>query len=146
MPFPNYHSARLIEPKKFKKYAYKKVGKGIDMVFGIDEELEQELDEKTHLQAIRFDKNKWSVADAKAWLKKHGKKYISFTPASIKEDAGPASEPSGPGNIVPTVTTHSSDIAQYVKRVGPMVSRQGDKKKKTLKETLEYIVNGTQIN
>ncbi len=142
MPQPNYHSARLEEPKKYKKYAYKKVGKGIDLVLGIDED--NPMVEASHVQAIRFDKNKWTPESAKAWLKKHGKKYISFHPASIKEDAVPASAPSGPGAISTTVTTTTSDIAQYAKRMGPMLTRHGDRKKKTLKETLEYIVNDTE--
>jgi len=135
MPYPNYHSARIISPKKFKKYAYKKIGKGIDLVLGIDED--SRVVEATHVQAYRFDKNKWTPEAAKAWLKKHGKKYISFHTATVKEDAGPAG--------IPTVTTTSADIARFPDKVGPMVSRQGDrKKKKTLRETLEYIVNGTK--
>lgn len=143
MPFSNYHSARIQDPKKYKKYAYKKLGKGIDLVLGIDEKIE--LDETSHVQAIRFNKEQWSIEAAKAWLKKHGKKYISFHPASVKEDAVPASAPSGPGAISTTVTTTTSDIAQYAKKMGPMISRQGDiKKKKTLRETLEYIVNGKE--
>lgn len=131
MPFLNFHSARILEPK-FEKYSYKKLGTGVDLVFGIK-------DGKTHTQAIRFNVKDFTPDEAKAWLKKHNKKYKSFHSAkSVKEDAGPASAPSGPGAISMTTT---SDIAQYAKKVLPMVSRQGDKKKKTLRETLEYIVN-----
>jgi hypothetical protein len=54
-PFPNEHAARLVAPGKF-----------------------------VELQAIRFDNKKFTVAQAKAWLKDHNHKPILFEPATAK--------------------------------------------------------------
>ena len=106
------------------------------MVFGLK-------DGKSHLQAIRFNISKFTPGKAKEWLKEHKRKYISFHPASpkkkVKEDAVPVVA------STPTTTTVTGDIATFADKIGPMVSRQGDRKKKTLRETLEYIVNGAII-
>jgi hypothetical protein len=130
MPYPNFYAARITSPKQYTSHRYQKnkFGQGIDVVWGIK-------DGKAHIQAIRFAKSKFSASEAKAWLKRHGHK------AELKEDAGPASTIMGPAAI-PTVTTQSSDIARFANKIGPMVSRQGDRKKKTLRETLEMIVDG----
>lgn len=124
MPLPNYHSARILKPD-FEKYAYKKLGTGVDLVLGIK-------DGKSHTQAIRFNVKEFTPEEAKAWLKKHDKKFVSFHPAKVvkEEDAGPASGIMGPA-IIPTTTT--ADIAPYAMRLG-------EKRKKTLRETLEYLV------
>lgn len=37
----------------------------------------------TEVQSIRFPKDKFSVAEAKKWLKDHKKKYILFEPAKV---------------------------------------------------------------
>ena len=132
MPLPNYYSARILDPKLFKKHHYdkNKFGEDVDVIWGIK-------DGKASVQAIRFSKSKYSKALVNTWLKRN-----NFKAMTIEEDAGPASTIMGPANM-PTTTT--ADIAQYVKRVGPMVSRQGDRKKKkkekTIKETLEWIVD-----
>jgi hypothetical protein len=123
-----FHSARIKEPSQFNDFTYKKnaFGDGIDVVFGIK-------DGKTEVQSIRFNKNKFTEAEAKEWLKKHpDHKYISFEVATLKEDA--------------TVVTTSSDIAQFADKVGPISSRYGDiKKKKSLREMLEHIVDGKTV-
>lgn len=125
MPFPNYHSARILKPN-FEKYVYKKLGTGVDLVLGIK-------DGTTHTQAIRFNVNSFTPEEAKIWLKKHDKKYISFHPAKVVKEEGEA-----------TVTTTTGDIATFSKNIMPMVTRQGDiKKKKTIREMLEYIINDT---
>jgi len=134
MPYPNYYSARIIDPKLFTKHRYdkNKFGEGVDAVWGIK-------DNKASLQSIRFAKTKFTKAVAKAWLRKHNYK------ATIEEDAGPPSTIMGPANY----TTSTSDIAQFADKVGPVVSRQGDRKKKkkkdkSLKDIMESITNGVR--
>lgn len=80
MPFPNEHSARILDPKQFKKFRRKNNagGKGVHFIYGI-------LNSKTSkLQSIRFSVKEFTVKEAKAWLKKHKIKYIKFEPASKK--------------------------------------------------------------
>lgn len=83
MPYPMEHSARLVSPTGFIRYRRQndKFGKGIHAIFGI------RSDQSTVLQAIRFDKTKFTVAQAKSWLKKNKFKPIKFEPATGKKAA-----------------------------------------------------------
>jgi hypothetical protein len=56
-------------------------GPGIDVIYGIPEGGGSEV------QAIRFDKKKFTVAEAKAWLKRSGYKPIEFEPAADESKA-----------------------------------------------------------
>lgn len=79
MPYPNEHAARINSPDKYKSIRREnnKFGDGIDVIWGIPEE------GGTEIQAIRFNRTKFTPAQAKAWLKKHAYKPIEF------EDAEP---------------------------------------------------------
>jgi len=94
MPFPNFHSARMKQPSKYKKFAYKNIAPGIDIVLGItddesfkeqsivtalsDNAISIEGHDGSEVQAYRFDKSKFTTQQAKEWLKKHKKHYLSF--------------------------------------------------------------------
>ena len=80
MPYPTEHAARINEPDKYEKIRREnnKFGDGIDVIWGITK------DGKTEVQAIRFDKTKFTVAQAKKWLKDHDYTPIEFEPASEK--------------------------------------------------------------
>lgn len=67
MPFPNEHAARQTSPTRYKKFRRQKnkFGQGVDAIWGVLD------DGKTELQSIRFDKSKFTPAQAKAWLKEH---------------------------------------------------------------------------
>lgn len=77
-PFPNEHAARLHDPSKYTGFRRRNNagGSGIDFIFGILP------DGGTELQAIRFDKNRYTVAQAKDWLNKHDHKPIMFEEAT----------------------------------------------------------------
>lgn len=70
MPYPHEHAARQENPGKYKKFRRKNnaFGSGIHVIYGITE------DNKAEVQSIRFDSSKYTVEEAKAWLKKHGYK------------------------------------------------------------------------
>jgi hypothetical protein len=77
MPFPNEHAARIKSPGQFTSFARKALPgvSGIDQVLGIK-------DGVSETQALRFDKSKWTVAEARAWLRAHPRfKVMSFEPA-----------------------------------------------------------------
>lgn len=80
-PYPNEHAARLTDPSQYDSFARKndEFGDGIDAIYGIK-------DGKTELQAIRFDKTKYSVAEAKEWLKSHEFDPILFEEASERSE------------------------------------------------------------
>ena len=73
MPYPNEHSARIVEPGKFdpKSFRRKTVGKGISIIMG---KLKGETTMTT--QAYRFPKSSFTAAEAKAWLEEHKIKFV----------------------------------------------------------------------
>ena len=79
MPFPNEHAARIRDPKTFDSFAREndKFGPGVSAIWGTK-------DDKTDVQAIRFDRTKFTADEAQAWLKDHDYKPIEFEPASEK--------------------------------------------------------------
>ena len=79
MPYPNEHSARVLDPGDFEKRSMrsKKIGsEGVRAIMG-------HLKGKTTMtvQAYRFPKDKFTVAQAKKWLKDNKVEFISFEPA-----------------------------------------------------------------
>jgi len=79
-PFPNEHAARLKDPDQYDSFARKnnEGGEGIDFIYGIK-------DGVSELQAIRFDKNRFTTQEAKAWLKSHDFEPIMFEEASERK-------------------------------------------------------------
>lgn len=79
MPYPNEHSARIRNPGDFQKDSFrrKNITTGIDIIVG-------RLKGKTSTttQAYRFKSNKYTVSQAKKWLKDNKVKYILFEPAT----------------------------------------------------------------
>lgn len=67
MPFANEHAARQNAPGKYARFRREnnKFGQGIHAIWGITS------DDKTEVQSIRFDKTKFSVAEARKWLEDH---------------------------------------------------------------------------
>jgi len=86
MPYPNYHSARIQNPDDFEKVVVlKTIDNGI-MIYGGP--LKTDKDGPTKNQAYRFPKDKFTVTEAKQWLKDNNIEYILFEPAT--EDMGSA--------------------------------------------------------
>lgn len=79
-PFPNEHAARLKDPDQYDSFARKnnEGGEGIDFIYGIKDGISE-------LQAIRFDKTRFTVQEAKAWLKSHDFEPIMFEEASERK-------------------------------------------------------------
>ena len=87
-PYPNEHSARLVDPGKFDKFKRTKGGKlynkitvpaTISIIWG---HLEGEGEDDWAAQALRFPTESWSAEKAKAWLKSNEVKYQNFEAAS----------------------------------------------------------------
>ena len=77
MPYPNEHAARLRAPGGFEsiKRQNNKFGAGIHAVLGV-------IGGKSQLQAVRFDRAKFTVAQARRWLREHEHKPIMFEAAA----------------------------------------------------------------
>lgn len=81
MPYPNFHSARITSPlpQNSAVFATKGIAPGISIIL---QKSKGDGDKPMSAQAYRFNKNQYTPETAKAWLKKHGLKFISFEPAS----------------------------------------------------------------
>lgn len=81
LPYPNEHSCRLNDPKKYDEFRRQKCGqksdgKCIDVIYGITGKGKER---KSEIQALRYPKDKWSAADARAHCKK--REGMKFEPA-----------------------------------------------------------------
>jgi hypothetical protein len=83
MPYPNEHSARVKRPGDFKEDSFRRmtIAPGVSIIIG---RLKGETVATT--QSYRFDNTKFTEPEAKAWLKEHDVKYLSFEAATEKED------------------------------------------------------------
>jgi hypothetical protein len=96
-PYPNEHSCRLNPPDKYDKFARKNCemkhdGKCIDVIFGIK-------DNKSEIQAFRYDKDIWTESAAKAHCASHDG---TFEAASGKEKECKKCETEKEGRVIST--------------------------------------------
>lgn len=79
MPFPKFHSGRQVDPGRFESGSFRNIdiADGITAIVG---RLKGET--TTTVQTYRFDREKFTVAEAKKWLKDHDKGVSNFEPAS----------------------------------------------------------------
>jgi len=84
MPYPNFHAARIQNPDDFDHIVVLQTLDNGVMIYGGP--LKSNPKGSTKDQAYRFPADKFSVAEAKSWLKEHGINYISFEPATESED------------------------------------------------------------
>ena len=75
MPYPNEHAARVHDPGGYTSFARKQLAPGIWAIFGVKSG-------RSEIQAYRFDREKFTVKAARAWLIAHNVKVILFEPAS----------------------------------------------------------------
>lgn len=85
-PYPNFHSARMKSPGVFKSIVVLKTLPNGIMIYG--GQLKTKPRGSAVTQAYRFPKSKFTVAEAKKWLKEHKKKYILFEPAAVEKSLG----------------------------------------------------------
>jgi len=83
MPYKNEHAARQLSPDQFDQFRRgipSGFPSGVSVIYGIK-------NGKTSIQSIRFDKDKWTIDEAKKWLKDHGfKSYIEPAATKIQKD------------------------------------------------------------
>ena len=78
-PYPNYHAARLAPPGDFARIRVLNTSDEGIMFYGGP--LKSNPKGSVKVQAIRFPKAKFSVEEAKEWLKDHKYSPIKFEPA-----------------------------------------------------------------
>lgn len=81
-PYPNEHAARLTDPDQYDsiRRVNDDFGAGIDAIYGIK-------DGTSELQAIRFDADRFTAAEARQWLSDH-----DFDPMMFEEATGERTE------------------------------------------------------
>jgi hypothetical protein len=78
-PYPNEHAARQKDPAgylTFRRGPLPGAPEGLSAIFGI------RPDGRSEIQALRFDRKRFSVAAAKDWLRQHGYKIGDFEEAT----------------------------------------------------------------
>ena len=80
-PYPNEHAARIRDPRQYDRFRRENDagGDGVDFIYGIK-------GGDSEIQAIRFDKEIYTVAEARAWLRRNSFEPIDFEPAIGSED------------------------------------------------------------
>jgi len=80
MPYPNQHSARVREPGDFSPNSFrtKDLAPGVSVILG----KLKGGDGAMTAQAYRFDRGKFTAAEARKWLSDHGVKHRSFEAAT----------------------------------------------------------------
>lgn len=83
-PYPNEHAARLRDPSRYDSFrrVNDEFGEGIDAIYGI-------IDNTSELQAIRFDKNRFTPQQARQWLDDNDFEPIEFEEAMEERKAIP---------------------------------------------------------
>src|SRR6056297_245299 len=81
-PYPNEHAARIQDPDQYDDFRRENnvPQDGVDYIFGIK-------DDSSELQSIRFDRELFTPAAARAWLDEN-----SFSPLEFEEATGERSE------------------------------------------------------
>ena len=76
-PYANEHAARIKDPRQYDSFRRRNNGggRGVDYIFGIK-------DGTSEIQAIRFRVQFFTVAEARAWLKRNNFEPIQFEPAT----------------------------------------------------------------
>lgn len=80
-PYANEHAARIRDPDLFDDFRREndRGGTGVDFIYGIK-------GSTSEIQAIRFDKEIFTVAEARAWLERNEFEPIEFEPAIGSDD------------------------------------------------------------
>ena len=84
-PYPNEHAARLVDPDGFDRFRRQNDagGEGVDFIYGI------KGDDPVVLQAIRFDADRFTPAEARQWLEDHDHQAILFEEATGERELTP---------------------------------------------------------
>ena len=153
MPYPNEHSARVMNPDLFinSTFRRKKIDKGVSVILG---KLKNNKTDKMKVQAYRFNKQVFTPFQAKQWLKNNKIKYIKFEAAEKKITKGyqPFKEAFGMEKIVSI-----KKIDEYKKMVSCIVLEPTDPDNTDLqgdfyteedieKAMLSFVENGMMLN
>jgi hypothetical protein len=119
MPFKNEHSIRIKSPSGYSRYRRKNLTGGVDAVIGFKKGGGSEI------QALRFDKTKFSIEEAKVWATKHGyshplevvkaKDHISPADVSVRQPIKNVSVKLGNNPVF----NHPEDTAHLLGQAGP---------------------------
>lgn len=139
-PYPNEHAARLTDPEQYDRFRRENDagGAGIDFIYGIKEG-------ESELQAIRFDKERFTVEQAQNWLAENDFSPILFEEAiEERNQSMDAMEERHINNIVETedeviVSFAKAHDEQTEEVVGEMLEEMTDMELAGMRKGLELI-------
>jgi hypothetical protein len=81
MPYPSEHSCRLRDPGAFEKDSFRRIASGkVSMIIG-----KLKGHSETTAQAIRYPKDKWTAAEARADCAKHKGQFEAAASGQAQE-------------------------------------------------------------
>jgi len=119
-PYPSEHSARLQDPHQFDIFRRTRGGKvwGVDVPKTIGVIWAKTKAGKIQPQALRFPKDKWTAAEARAWLKENEVKYQNFEPAAkVAKQAAPEPDEAAKETALVFIRDHWETFTDYERRL-----------------------------
>lgn len=116
MPYLKEHAYRVNSPEKYKRIrrVNNEFGDGIHAIFGVLYQKDDDGNDKTEVQAIRFDMKKFTVAEAKKWLVEHDYPNVGrLEPAVNNEKDTLRME-----NVFKSITEYAKGILTSVTELG----------------------------
>ena len=131
-PYPNEHAARLTDPDQYDDFRREADagGPGIDFIYGIK-------DGESELQAVRFDKTRYTVEEARQWLDENDLSPLLFEPAMEETDMDGR-------HIVGVTETEDSFVVEFAKAHDETVMPE-DEAVEEVVEMVEEVVENTMI-
>ena len=127
-PYPNEHAARLTDPDQYDEFRREADagGPGIDFIFGIKAG-------ESELQAIRFDKQRYTVEDARKWLDEHDFSPLLFEPALEETNMDER-------HIVGVTETENSFVVEFSKAHDETVMPEDESPAEVVADVVEDVV------
>jgi hypothetical protein len=90
MPYPNEHACRIKEPGDFEPGSFRRIKQGkVSIIIG-----RLRGKSTTTTQAIRYPKDQWSAAEARAECAKHGGRFdAAVSESELPDHLDPAKNP-----------------------------------------------------
>jgi HK97 family phage major capsid protein/HK97 family phage prohead protease len=132
-PYPNEHAARLTDPDQYDEFRRQADagGPGIDFIYGIKAG-------ESELQAIRFDKQRYTVEEARKWLDEHDFSPLLFEPALEETNMDER-------HIVGVTETENSYVVEFAKAHDETVMPEDESPAEVVEEIVEEMIENSMI-
>lgn len=125
-PYPNEHASRQLDPEEWKVVGSKQAAPGIRLLFAKRDPKDPE--EPTKVQAVRFDRHKYTPDEAQAWLESHGYKTTLDEASPDEGDSNPENdqgEAMDPEKMMQEIAALKAALAEKDKMIADLKAKMG---------------------